>query len=428
MRANSKKIWSSAIILALICIVTAESGYSATYYVSTGASDSNTCVQAQSLSTGKQTIGAGIGCLTPGDTLYIKGGTYSEFIKLSSFGGTSFDTGIITISAYPGDLVTVKPPATVSGTSLVRFIGVHYIQVLNITFDCFLQSGTDCIGMTDPSNHHIRIKGCEVMNTGRVAGGFGSHSSPFQTNGITASGSFHEFINNKIHDNGNGGYDHGLYVSGSGTQIRGNEIYRNSGYGIHKYPSGDNFSIVGNRVHDNGQSGFLGATNGTGDGILSAGGNANLIANNVSYANYGTGITLQYGETGSSVYNNTVYGNQSPGGYGGISIGSESSNITVKNNIVYGNSGPQLYNSGTASILSNNLTTDPSFVNASAGDFHLRSSSPGINSGIDLSPSVVSDLSDTPRPQGCCYDMGAFEYVSSSASAPSAPANLRVLR
>src|SRR5262249_38683274 len=149
----------------------------------------------------------------------------------------------------------------------VTLVDAHYIQFLNLVMDCYYGGGT-CVAMTDVNNHHIRLSGNEIKNTGRQYGGLGSESTPFNTNGITGAGlGFNEIINNKIHDNGNGGYDHGIYGCGDNCLIDGNEIYHNAGHGIHKYPSGNNEIIRNNRIHDNGQSGFLGATRGGGSGI-----------------------------------------------------------------------------------------------------------------------------------------------------------------
>jgi len=64
---------------------------------------------------------------------------------------------------------------------------------------------------------------------------------------------------------------------------------------------------------------------------------------------------------------------------------------------------------------------DPLFVDISAKNFHLQKNSPAIDAGID--PLVVDifyslyglsinvDLSNTQRPQGSAWDIGAYEYV-----------------
>src|SRR6266699_2450304 len=57
----------------------------ATYYVSTGGSNSNSCstsqtCTSQTCSTAKRNVNSALPCLTAGDTLYIRAGTYTEYI------------------------------------------------------------------------------------------------------------------------------------------------------------------------------------------------------------------------------------------------------------------------------------------------------------------------------------------------------------
>ncbi|MGZ3797262.1 MAG: choice-of-anchor Q domain-containing protein [Pseudobdellovibrionaceae bacterium] len=65
------------------------------------------------------------------------------------------------------------------------------------------------------------------------------------------------------------------------------------------------------------------------------------------------------------------------------------------------------------------------FKNATANDFSLTSTSPVIDRGINLT-GFAYDIINTPRPQGASWDMGAFEYISSSSSVLAAPTNLRI--
>jgi hypothetical protein len=52
---------------------------------------------------------------------------------------------------------------------------------------------------------------------------------------------------------------------------------------------------------------------------------------------------------------------------------------------------------------------DPQFANVSAFDFHLRSTSPLIDRGVNVS-TLTNDYDGTARPVGTLMDMGAFEY------------------
>jgi hypothetical protein len=52
---------------------------------------------------------------------------------------------------------------------------------------------------------------------------------------------------------------------------------------------------------------------------------------------------------------------------------------------------------------------DPQFANVSALDFHLRSTSPLIDRGVNVS-TLTDDYEGTARPVGTFMDIGAFEY------------------
>ncbi|GEM_PF-5642835 len=72
---------------------------------------------------------------------------------------------------------------------------------------------------------------------------------------------------------------------------------------------------------------------------------------------------------------------------------------------------------GPHSSVVNPLFVNPSF-DASLADFHLQSSSPAIDAGINV-PLVSRDYDGISRPQGLAYDIGAYEYGGSSAPPPS---------
>ncbi len=71
--------------------------------------------------------------------------------------------------------------------------------------------------------------------------------------------------------------------------------------------------------------------------------------------------------------------------------------------------------SPAAWIGSGNTTNDPRFVNSAGQDFHLQSTSPCINTGLNQDWMIgATDLEGQPRKDRVSgiVDMGCYEYVS----------------
>ena len=410
------------VIIVVTVILTgglnAQVSQAATYYVATTGSDSSSCSQAQNVATPKRTIASGLTCLSAGSTLYIRSGTYSEAITNSVPipSGTSW-TSPVTIAAYPGESVTLRPTSgqqviSIEAYSVSQYVIFDGLILDGINLQTIYSDGVKIRG----GSHHIRFQNGEIKNTWR--------------NGVLivadASGSsgFNEFINSKVHDGSLGcasiGGCYGFYIQSNNNLVDGVEIYNFDSYGIHIYNANTPYpsnNIVRNSVVRN--NGSLIAWS---SGILIAKGNGNMAYNNI-VRNGNHGIAVGFGASNSYVYNNTVFGNL----YNGVDIGdSGASNAIVRNNISFQNGSSNIYVRSTASgtIQSNNLTTDPKFVNAAANDFRLQSASPAINTGISLAE-VPTDFIGTVRPQGVGYDVGAYEYNTGGATL-SAPSQLVV--
>jgi hypothetical protein len=78
----------------------------------------------------------------------------------------------------------------------------------------------------------------------------------------------------------------------------------------------------------------------------------------------------------------------------------DGTNCTLLHNVLY----------PFAAATPTNIVADPQFVDQAARDYHLKSSSPAIDTGVPttglLSP---VDFDGTARPQGTQTDIGAFE-------------------
>jgi parallel beta-helix repeat protein len=396
LRANSRAdhdvglsrlsvIISGLIILATVLLAApAEADF---YYVAIHGSDSNPGTELQPF----RTLNRGVKALKPGDTLFIKSGTYAESLDNAIPGGISWEFPVV-VAAFPGDTVIIKPPPGASRVLHFRGANKKYITIDGLTLDA-ANVTSDAIkithGSTEGSAHHIRIRNSEVMNA--------------KTQGILVSSHAHgnEFINLNIHHNGSTDKDHGLYITSDNNLIEGCQIHDHPGYGVHIYTSGPtaDYNVVRkNLVYNNREAGIL-ITRGTG----------NIAYNNIVWGNKGWGgIRTDYGAIDSLLLNNTVYGNAGAGIY----IGSRSMGTIAKNNIAYAHSN-NIVDKGIHSILERNLTHDPRFVDAPEKNFLLHSDSPAIDKGLTLTQ-VTDDYAGVRRPQGAGYDIGAVEYQNSN--------------
>jgi parallel beta-helix repeat protein len=394
--------------LLLLGSVWAGAAHAATYYVATTGNDANPGTAAAPL----RSVNKGVTKLHPGDTLYVKSGTYAEALLNTIPGGTSWSNPV-TVAAYPGHTVTLRSP--VGSSAVLRFAAAtrHHIEVRGLILDAVNQTGGHGVmitaGSTTGASHHIRIRDSEIKN------------APRQGVLVQVGSDANEFINVNVHDNGTTDFDHGFYLESSQNLVEKSFVYRNAGWGFNVFKEGgvgttNNNIIRNNKIYQNARVGPRGA------GIVLSSGSGNAAYNNLIWGNQG-GIQVQYNSVSNTkLYNNTVYANQVIG----IKIGS-ASNTKVQNNIVYANGGKAISNSGSGTLLSHNLVdVNPKFVNAAAHDFRLQGSSPAVNTGVTLSE-VPKDYASVSRPQGNSHDIGGYEYTGSTSSAlVTAPMNLRI--
>ncbi len=393
-----KSLFLISIIISLVIPIGAQG---ATYYVTKTGDDAFSCSQIQSLDTPKLTIKSALKCMKGGDKLFIRSGTYNEFID-----GREVPSGTpvkyTLVSGYEGDVVNISPLTGGGGGDAVWFYGQSYITLSGVSID---GSKVQWMGIRfNNESHHIRIEDSEIKD------------APFNCIGVMDYTSHHlEFISLKVHGCGYHeiGMGHGIYPRGSDHLIENSEVYGNFGYGIHIFGSKSGLlhrDIVRyNRVYDNWSA-----------GILVGGGRDHVVYNNIVWKNGfdrgHPGIRIGYsGTKHNQAYNNTVYKNAGAG----ISV-EDGANAVVKNNISWKNGKDEVVDKGSGSIISFNSNINPNFVNEDEFDFKLDEASQVIDAG-DAIEIVQDDVEGVQRPYNGKYDIGAYEFVSNDESDTKAP-------
>ena len=401
----------------LLVLLAASIAQGATYYVATTGKDSNPGTLNQPF----QSFKKGIGLLQPGDTLYIRGGLYTEQVDLQTPNKTGTVGNYMTIAGYPGETVTLQYADTSEGSyGPIKARGNRgHIIFENLVLDG--TNGTQKSGWSiRDGNHHFILRKIEIKN--------------FQVSGLYISANDIQVINCTIHDQFSetglpGHRYYGIYFhDGNNGLIDGNDIYNNPGGGIQAYPGPiSNLVIRNNKIHDNNSTihspigGIVVA--GSGYTVSNVSMYNNLFYNNGSSPLSGSspGIRIDGANTTETkVWNNTVYQNK---GYG-VSI-NQAKKTVVQNNIVFGNTKGEIVDFGAETAVSHNLTTDPKFIKAEAYDFRLQAHSHAIDEGLDLRQ-VVTDFRNISRPRGKTHDIGAYEVDTSSIISVNAPQELKI--
>jgi len=403
--------------LFIACCLSPLLAHAATYHVAqSGGSDSNACGAAQNPGTAKATIGAGVGCLSGGDTLIIHAGIYPEFANGIIPSGSQGNPTTIKANGNAflgtGERAILRPPGVGGFTSVMKITG-HDIVIDGLVLDG--SNNTNVVIGIDTTNG--TLQNSEIMGMGPI---------PQDGNGAACvdlfagqGGGFNTVLHNKIHDCQNSGDDpnglstHCIYMHSSNNVIDGNDIYNCGNHGIQQFNgsanglSSNNNVIRNNRIHESGAR-----------AILLSSGSGNVAYNNIVYNNGfrkpggGRGSLACTDGSNNQFYNNTSYGNAEAG----LRAGPYGASGTVfRNNIVFHNGSDQVQTDGSNGTEDdhNLLGTDPKFVNAAGQDFHLQPSSPAIRAGTPVSV-VTTDADGLPR--GNPPQLGAFESAGASAS------------
>lgn len=395
---------------------------SAAYYVATTGNDANAGTEASPWKTIKKAAAT----LQPGQTVYIKSGTYTERLVPANSGTA---TKPITYAAYPGSTVTIDGTGVAVGNfaGLVDLSHRSYIKLTGLAVANSAYAGIFADGASN-----ISIEKTKVTNS--VSSGIGIWGS----NGVILDG-------NDVGNSCKGGAHESITVAQSSNfELKGNHVH-NEGAGYTKEGIDAKQGVSYGKIHDNvvhdtrAVAIYVDAYdqdshdievynnkvyNSSHAFVLSseAGGMLSNVKhyNNLAYNNRNCGLKI-FGQVASpthkmvniSIMNNTFVNNgcgiengndQLTGGVLRNNLVSQNvyqlngrlSYFACDHNVVYGKS----YESCANTITGNPLLT---------ADYKLLVGSSAIDAGVGTGAPAL-DLAGTSRPRGGGYDIGAYEY------------------
>lgn len=417
--------------------------YQNRYYVSPSGNDNNS---GNRIDQPWKTIEKATQVLQPGDTVFIREGTYNEIV-IPQYSGTKENH--ITYTSYPNEtaiidgsnyantylqyydrgIVDLKTKQYINiiglkvqnsaGAGITSRYGSSHITIIdNAINNCFAPGIAIGYSREDnPMAHNIVISKNYVENCAQRSREAISLRSvdTFEINENVVINTPKEGIDVKSGSSNGRIYNNKIHL------VKAVGIYIDGGYPDDLYPSSRNIQVFNNEVKNCKTS------------IAVASENLNVVEkidiyNNVIYdtqLQYGDGIVLaNFGESGSlkniQIVNNTIFQKGNRGIYinnlnvEGIII---SNNICSQNRLAQIDIKSNLINDV---ILENNLIDGVSVDKGykpvlssplfrSESDFHLSKSSPAIDTG---SPKYApeKDYDNIPRPKGKGYDIGAYEF------------------
>jgi hypothetical protein len=396
--------WLAVLVFLLGLCGVIEVASAATRYVAPNGSGS-TCSLASPCS-----FGTGNGATGPGDTLFLRQGTYLFSGSFSAPKGNASARAII--RNYQNEVALLTKPSPSDRASMTFGSGGGGYVTLEGSYNAAtdqrgivldgvsIQLGTYTTGNLPGDNvgRQITIRNVEVRHT---------------PGHMMQNGGRETHIDNVyLHHNDCG--CHCVYTHLSDSIIENSTFEGCESMGVQwRNSKGDQGKCQPNCGTINGFFRNNKMLNNGKGGMTMNYGNNMQVYNNLAYGNGHFGMNVD--TTNSKVWNNTIWNNNLEGqaSRGGLRI--KHSSCETVNNIIVNNAGNnQIYTKdGTAATGShvhhNLLSGDPQFVNANAGDFRLKSSSPARDAGLTAS-FFSTDITGAHRPVGSAYDLGAYEF------------------
>lgn len=409
----NNKFSISIVLLALTAVANAT-----TFYVATTGSDSN----SGSASSPWRTIQHAANLVNPGDTVVVEDGTYSEVISVTRSGTSSAP---IIFKSQNKWGARVAP--TGSGIGIVWGVQANYITIQDFEVTGASDTATGIKTFNNRTNNNIVGNKVHDMGWGACVRGAGIEPG---SNNSNTNGNWIYKIGLPWSSTPTCPYDHGIYAVGNinHSNIQNNVIFEIfQGYAIHLNDQPSYLNITYNTIFNVGDGSFGGGM------VFSCGVNTGSVT--CDYVNFSDNIMSNLR---MNSYNNGCFG-QTAGGY--PIIGNFGPNNRFANNVV-DSSCPMSTNTwqdgnhDTSTIIANPLYVN--YVDDGSGNYHLCGAS-GIPSGsvcTAKSPAIgvgtsagapSTDYDGNPRPgSNGQYDVGAYEFTSSSSSAPAPPSGLTV--
>ena len=330
----------------------------------TGA-DGNT---GKSRDQARETIGAAVAIVAPGDTVCVYPGTYGAF-KNTVSGTADARIHFVSVERWQAKVVDATVPLRNNGD----YVDIDGFEVTTTA---------ESVGVGIANGDGQLAEHCRIFNNhvyGIVAiteggsGGAGILSAGWR-NDLPYQGEDVEIFNNYVHDIGNPGINakfvQGIYVSHPHAKVHNNIVYNVSGWGIHGWHNA-NYVTVANNLTAN--------TN----GIVLGNGDSPCGQIECAFTDY-------------FVTNNILYDDR-----GGIQLYDGPNHVISHNNFYLTEP------SGDSVMIDDPLLVG--FALDLTGDFHLQANSPMIDAGSpEFAPAF--DFDGKPRPEGDAPDVGPFEH------------------